>query len=114
MAYAPDSACTLREAEKRYRLHREEELAVTASGRTRATGRWKVRAVDLSGVVDCGFGGNVAGATRLAAPAALPLCVVHELEDHPGAFHVSGAFSSDEQARACARESSAIDNAPCS
>lgn len=116
-----------RAAEKAYQLHREE---VTSSARGDSDGdaparrrrggaRWRVRALDLSAVLDCGalaaeeagagserpcdppspLGGCRLGARRIHAPSLPPHSAAYALDAHPGAFVVVGALSRAEQAR---------------
>jgi hypothetical protein len=113
------AATPFRAAEKAYQLHREEltrssggaasaAAAGAAPPRRRARGRWRVRPLDLSGVVDCGAlaaaeaggdGSGTAGVRRVRDTAcAAP---VFALEGRPGFFVVVGALSAEEQARAC-------------
>jgi hypothetical protein len=116
-----------RAAEKAYQLHREEvtssargdNVSEDAPARRRRGGaRWRVRALDLSAVLDCGtlaaeeadagtgserpcdlLGGCRLAARRIHAPTLPSHSAAYALDAHPGAFVVVGALSKAEQAR---------------
>jgi hypothetical protein len=138
---SPAAAATpFRAAEKAYQLHREEltrsggggayrgsdESASTAPSaavpRRRGRGRFRVRPLDLSAVLDVGalaeeeeaaqrrsdapsapppppHGGARRGASRVAVSPAVA-APVYALDGHPGFFVVVGALSAAEQVRA--------------
>jgi hypothetical protein len=139
---SPAAAVTpFRAAEKAYQLHREEltrsgaygggdesTTAQSVAPRRRGRGRFRVRPLDLSAVLDVGAlaaeeaaaeeaaaqqrsdapsvpppplqprGGARRGATRVAVSPAVA-APVYALDGHPGFFVVVGALSTEEQAR---------------
>ncbi len=136
---SPAAAVTpFRAAEKAYQLHREEltrsgayggvgdesTAAQSVAPRRRGRGRFLVRPLDLSAVLDVGTlaaeeeaaaqqrsdapsvpppalqprGGARRGATRVAVSPAVA-APVYALDGHPGFFVVVGALSAEEQAR---------------
>jgi len=96
-----DDAATaaLRASAKRFRLHREQELHATRSGRLQATGRWHTREPDMSSVLGVGTAWGTGPSVLVDTPPGWPSqCRIHALCEHPGAFHVSDALGEAERA----------------